>query len=192
MRRGVFGGSFDPVHLGHLTVAAAAADRLLLESVHFVPAREQPFKIGGHVATPGDRVAMLELALALADERFALDTRELEREGPSYTVDTLRSLRAEFPVDELCLLVGADTARDLLEWREAEAIPALARIIVLTRPGAEMPGLEEAGELLEVPRVDVSATEVRERVGRGEPIDDMVPLAVAEYIESHRLYSAGD
>ena len=190
MRRGVFGGSFDPVHLGHLIVVAAAADRLLLESVHFVPAREQPFKAGGHAASPEDRVAMLELALA--DERFVLDTRELDREGPSYTVDTLRALRAEFPADELCLMIGADAARDLPEWREAGAIPALARIVVLTRPGAEMPGLEKVGELLEVPRVDVSATEVRARVGRGEPIDDLVPLAVAEYIESHRLYSAGD
>lgn len=190
MRRGIFGGSFDPVHLGHLVVAAAAADRLLLESVHFVPAREQPFKVGGHAASPEDRVAMLELALA--DERFVLDTRELDREAPSYTVDTLRALRAEFPADELCLMVGADAARDLPEWREAEAIPALARIIVLTRPGAEGPGLEKVGEILEVPRVDVSATEVRERAGRGEPIDDLVPLAVAEYIESHRLYSAGD
>jgi nicotinate-nucleotide adenylyltransferase len=190
MRRGVFGGSFDPVHLGHLTVAAAAAERLALSWVHFVPARVQPFKAGSHEASPEDRVAMLRLALR--DPRFVLDTRELGREGASYTVDSLRELRAEYPGDELCLLIGADAARDLPGWREAEAIPTLSRVVVLTRPGVSPPSDTEAAEILEVPRVEVSATEIRARVRRGEPIRELVPAEVADYIEARGLYRTGD
>jgi nicotinate-nucleotide adenylyltransferase len=190
MRRGVFGGSFDPVHLGHLTVAGAAAERLALDCVHFVPARVQPFKAGRHEASAADRVAMLRLALG--DPRFLLDTRELEREGVSYTVDSLRELRAEYPRDELCLLVGADAARDLPTWREAETIPTLARVVVLTRPGVTPPADAMAAEVLEVPRVEVSATEIRHRVRRGESIRELVPADVADYIERQGLYRTGD
>ncbi len=191
MRRGVFGGSFDPVHLGHLIVASAAADSLRLDRVHFVPAHVQPFKANQHHAEPADRVAMLRAALS-HDERFVLDTREVDRAGVSYTADTLRALRAEFPGDALCLLVGADAARELPAWREASAIPDLAEVVVLTRPGEELPRHDLVARTLEVPAVDVSATQVRERVRRGEPIEELVPPAVAHYIESHRLYGLGD
>lgn len=191
MRRGIFGGSFDPVHLGHLIVASAAADALELDRVHFVPAHVQPFKADQHHASPADRLAMLGTALA-HDERFVLDTREIDREGISYTVDTLRAFAAEFPGDALSLLLGADAARDLPEWREAGAIPQLADVVVLTRPGEALPHHRVAGRTLSVPAVDVSATQVRERARRGEPIDELVPAAVAQYIESHRLYRAGD
>jgi nicotinate-nucleotide adenylyltransferase len=190
MRRGVFGGSFDPVHTGHLTVAAAAADRLELDRLHFVPALTQPFKARFHHAEPADRVAMLRLALE--DRRFVLDTREIEREGVSYTVDTLREMRAEFPEDRLSLLIGADAARDLPGWREAGAIAELARVVVLTRPGVEPPAHVWVAEVVEVPAVDVSASEIRARVARSETIEGMVPVSVAEYIESHRLYRTGD
>ena len=191
MRRGIFGGSFDPVHLGHLIVASAAADALELDRVHFVPTHVQPFKADRHHASPADRLAMLGAALA-HDERFVLDTREIDREGISYTVDTLRAFAAEFPGDALSLLVGADAARDLPEWREAGAIPQLADVVVLTRPGEALPPHQVAGRTLSVPAVDVCATRVRERARRGEPIDELVPAAVAQYIESHRLYRAGD
>ncbi|MFQ5810380.1 MAG: nicotinate-nucleotide adenylyltransferase [Armatimonadota bacterium] len=191
MRRGIFGGSFDPVHLGHLIVAGAAADRLRLDRVHFVPAWTQPFKGGGHHASPEDRLAMLQAALH-SDRRFVLDTREVARQGVSYTVDTLRELRAEFPDDELCLLVGADAAREMSAWHEADAILQLARIVVLTRPGVGATEQVDTAETLEVPRVDISATAIRERVRRGEPIRQLVPSEVADYIEAHRLYVAGD
>lgn len=187
MRRGVFGGSFDPVHQGHLTVAAAAADRLPLDRVHFVPAGQQPFKQGRHRASAADRVAMLELATA-HDERFVVDRREVDRDGPSYTVDTLRALQAEFPRDPLVFLLGADAARDLFGWHEAEEIPRLATVVVLTRPGADSPDLSLAHRVLDVPAVEVSATQVRERVARGESITRLVPPAVAQYIENHGLY----
>jgi len=190
MRRGVFGGSFDPVHTGHLTVAAAAADALGLDVVHFVPALTQPFKAGKHYAAPAQRVAMLELALE--DPRFVLDAREVERGGVSYTVDTLRELKAEFPQDRLSLMLGADAARDLPQWREAGAVAELARVVVLTRPGEALPSHELVAEAIEVPAVDVSASEIRARVASGEPIDGMLPAPVAAYIESHGLYRTGD
>jgi nicotinate-nucleotide adenylyltransferase len=187
VRRGVFGGSFDPVHQGHLKVAASAADQLALDVVHFVPARQQPFKVGAHRASSADRAAMLERALT-SDARFVLDRREVEREGPSYTVDTLGSLRAEFPGDRLFFLVGADAARELPQWHEAERLPELAEIVVLTRPGADPPGSALIDRVLVVPAAEVSATAVRERVRRGESIAGMVPDAVAEYIDGHGLY----
>ena len=171
-------------------MAAAAADRLALDWLHFVPALKQPFKGGRHFAPPGDRVAMLRLALE--DPRFLLDCREIEREGVSYTVDTLREIRAEFPDDQLSLLVGADAARDLPAWREASAIAALAQVVVLTRPGVEPQAHEPDAEVVAVPAVDVSASEIRARVARGEPVEGMVTASVAEYIESHGLYRTGD
>lgn len=191
MRRGIFGGSFDPVHQGHLIVASAAADALGLDRVHFVPAHVQPFKAARQHASPADRVAMLRAALS-HDERFVLDTREIDREGVSYTVDTLRAFTAEFPDDALSLLIGADAARDFPEWREASAIAQLADVVVLTRPGEQIPRGGPPGRVLRVPAVDVSATQVRERVRRGDPIEHLVPAAVARYIESHRLYRTGD
>lgn len=189
VRRGVFGGSFDPVHVGHLTVAAAAADRLPLDRVHFVPAREQPFKRGSHGASVEHRVAMLRAALTApaGDPRFVLDVREIERIGPSYTVDTLRSLTAEYPADQLFLLVGADAAAELPAWREAEAVRRLARLVVLMRPGTPPPA-RPAGRRLEVPPVEVSGTDIRRRVRRGESIRGLVPPAVADYIAAHGLY----
>ena len=187
MRIGVFGGSFDPIHRGHLIVAGAAADRLGLDRVHFVPARAQPFKAGRHGADAAERAAMVELAMA-ADRRFVLDRRELERDGPSYTVDTLRALRTERPADALFLLVGADAAQELPGWREADALPRHARIVVLTRPGVAPPPHPLCADSLEVPAVDLSATEIRERVRRGESIEGLVPAAVARYIEEHGLY----
>jgi nicotinate-nucleotide adenylyltransferase len=188
---GIFGGSFDPIHLGHLIVARSAAEQLRLEVVRFVPARIQPFKTDRQMATPEDRLAMLQLALA-DQPGFEVDDREIRRKGTSYTIDTLRELRAEAPEDQLCLLVGADAARELPDWREARLIPELSRIVVLTRPGVKYALGELEAELIEVPEIDISATEIRRRVRDGEPIDELVPPAVAEYIESHGLYSTRD
>lgn len=155
--------------------------------VHFVPAREQPFKVGRHQASAEHRAAMLE-AVTGVDPRFRVDLREIEREGPSHTVDTLRSLRVEYPGDALFLLVGADAANDLPEWREALEVGSLATVVVMTRPGTPVPEHELVQEVVEAPAVNISATRVRERVARGEPIEGLVPEVVAAYIESHGLY----
>lgn len=188
MKIGVFGGSFDPVHVGHLIVAEAAADALGLDRVLFVPAHIQPFKIGAHQASPDDRVAMLRAAVA-GNPRFLLDLREIKRGGPSYTSVTLRELADEHPADELCLMVGADAAKDLPHWHEVEEIPRSATIAVLSRPG-EVPRERFAGAVdVAVPAVDISATLVRERIRTGKSIRYLVPAAVADYIVKHSLYT---
>lgn len=189
MRIGIFGGTFDPIHRGHLIVARAAADQLRLDRVHFIPARVQPFKAEYQGASARDRAAMVRLAIA-DEPRFVLDERELQRDGPSYTIDTLRAVRTERPGDELFLLVGADTARDLPLWREAAAVARLARVAVLTRPGFALPEHPLIGEIVAVPSVDVSATLVRATARRGGSIRDLVPPAVAEYIAARGLYRA--
>lgn len=184
---GLFGGSFDPIHHGHLIVGRVVAEALGLTSLRFIPAREQPFKQGLHGAAPADRAAMLRLALA-GSPGFDLELSELARPGPSFTVDTLRELRAREPGAEFVLLLGADAAADLPAWHEADAVPGLARIVVFARPGTPVPELPQVAGTVRVPAVDISATEIRVRVRSGRPVRYWVPDAVAEYISAHRLY----
>ncbi len=188
MRLGIFGGSFDPIHIGHLIVAEAAADALRLDRVHFIPAYKQPFKTGSHFASPQDRAAMLRAALA-GNSRFGLDLREIERGGASYTADTLRDLRRELPYDELFLMVGADAAQELGQWHEAGELACLAEVVVLSRPGQQVSDCAVPCRFVEVPAIGVSASVVRDAVRRGSSIRYLVPSAVAEYIESHSLYT---
>ena len=183
---GVFGGSFDPVHFGHLVVAEQAAERLHLAQVRFVPARCHPFKAGHH-ASPEDRAAMV--AEAIQDNpRFVLDARELDRPAPSYTADTLRALGTESPGDALFLLLGADAAAELPAWHDADAIAKLATVAVVTRPGVVPPPHRLIRAVVEVPGIDISATAIRDAVRRGESIRYLVPPAVEAYITRHGLY----
>jgi nicotinate-nucleotide adenylyltransferase len=191
VRIGILGGSFDPVHFGHLIVAQEAAARLALDRVRLVVAGRQPFKREGHAAPAEDRLAMLCLAVA-GDPCLIADDREIRRPGPSYTIDTLRELRREQPGGALCLLIGADAAGDFPQWHEAETIPSLATVVVLTRPGTTVPDHPLIAQTLEVPAIDISATLVRARCRRGESIRYLVPDAVARYIAERRLYTAGD
>ncbi len=186
-RRGVFGGSFDPLHCGHLIVAESAADQLGLEEIRFVPAAQQPFKSAEQQTEPRHRVAMLRAALE-DNPRFVLDLCEIERGGVSYTVDTLRALRDEFPRDELFLLIGADAARDLAAWRAAERLPELATLVALTRHGIEEDLPTGIGRRVEVPAIGLSATEIRRAVGEGRSIRYVVPDVVRDYIAAHALY----
>jgi nicotinate-nucleotide adenylyltransferase len=191
MPLGIFGGSFDPVHRGHLVVAREAAERLALSRVHLIPAYEQPFKVGAHHASPAHRLAMLRLAVE-GDPRFVADAIEIDRGGVSYAIDTLRAFRTMYPEEALSLLVGADAAADLADWKDATEVAQLARVVVLTRPGTVLPDRSVGHEILDVPAVDVSATEVRRRVAMGEPIDGLVPPVVAQYIAAHGLYRTED
>jgi nicotinate-nucleotide adenylyltransferase len=184
---GLFGGSFDPVHHGHLIVGRVAAEALGLDSLRFVPAREQPFKRGMHGATAEQRAAMLDLAVADAPG-LAVERAELERPGPSYTVDTLRALHAREPGLRLTLLLGADAAAELEAWREAEEIPRLATVVVFARAGAPVPPSSLVARRIEVPAIEISATEIRRRVREGRSIRYWVPDPVAEYVTRHRLY----
>ena len=184
---GLFGGSFDPVHHSHLIVGKVAAEKLKLDSLRFMPAREQPFKVGKHHTSAEDRAAMLSLAVA-GMPGFSVELSELHRPGPSYTIDTLRQLHEREPGMEFVLLLGADAAADLPAWREAGRLRDLARIAVFARPGTPVADSPWMSSVIEVPAIDISATEVRRRARRGLSLRYWVPDSVAEYITRHRLY----
>ncbi len=194
---GILGGTFNPPHLGHLAVAVHARDELALGSVLLVPARIPPHKPTG--ADPGAelRVAMCR-ALVQGEADIAVSEEEIGREGPSYTVDTLRSMHASHPGAELTFVVGADTANTLPTWREPREIVRLARLAVASRDGSERGrvletvasvGGDDASVLfLEMGEVAVSSSLVRERVARSEPVEELTGPAVADYIARHGLY----
>lgn len=182
----LFGGSFDPVHVGHLVVAEAAAEQLGMP-IRFLPAREQPFKGAAHVATPAQRAAMLDLAVA-GNPRFTVERVELDLPAPSYTVPTLRALAAREPGNRFVLLLGADAARELPAWFEVEALPGLADVVAFARAGAEPLRQRLVSRVLEVPALDVSATDIRARVRAGRSIRYLVPEPVRAYIAEHGLY----
>lgn len=190
MRIGVFGGSFDPVHRAHLAVAEQAARELALDEIRFLPARLQPLKTDGPQAGADHRAAMLQAAIA-GKPGWTVDLREIHRPGPSYTVDTLRELKVERPRDQLFLLVGADSARDLPRWREADAVQRLATVVVVPRPGVSVAPLPPPALTLNLDPIDLSATAVRSALVKGQKIDHLVPAAVADYIAAHRLYRPG-
>ena len=188
MRLGIFGGSFDPPHLGHLLPVIDAAEALGLDAVRFVPAGEQPFKIGRATASAEHRLAMTELLVA-GVPGFAADSAEVARPGLSFMVDTLAHMVVAHPSAELVLLLGADAYGLFEEWREPERIRALATIAVLVR-GDDLP-IDPKGtpvQVLRTRRVDISSTELRARVADGRTIRGFMPDAVADYIARHRLY----
>ena len=184
---GLFGGTFDPVHHGHLMVAQVARETLRLAELRFVPAGIQPFKAGERVAPAADRVAMLRLALA-GVPGMGVETCEVEREGPSYTVDTLRTLEAREPGESFILLLGADAARDVPRWREADEVLRRAKVAVLTRPGYEALSAPWVSAVVPVPALDLSATDLRRRAAAGRSLRYFVPDAVANYVAARGLY----
>ena len=188
MRIGVFGGTFDPPHTGHLVVASDACQALGLDRVLWIPSAVPPHKVRTVRAPAETRLALVRAAID-GDPRFEADDLELRRAGPSYTVDTLRELAARHPGAELVLLIGADNLREIPGWREPEGILALARVAVLSRDGATVPPDSPIpATSVAVTRVDVSATEVRRRAAAGETIRYLVPDAVRALIERGGLY----
>lgn len=187
MRLGLFGGTFDPPHAGHLLVASDAFEQLSLDKLVFVPNATQPLKADRPTASAADRLEMVRL-VCQGDARFGVDAIEVDRGGLSFTVETLRAYRDRHPDAALFLLIGEDAAQTLPSWREPAAILELAEVIVLTRgEGAD----GAPGRRLHTRRIDISATEIRRRVRAGRSIHGFVADDVARYIESHRLYTAG-
>lgn len=184
---GLFGGSFDPIHHGHLLVAQAVCDALALEQLRFVPAREQPFKQGQHATDGATRARMVALAIA-GEPRFRLEPIELDRPGPSYTIDTLRQLQQQEPGQRWALLLGADSARDLPLWREAAELHRLAELVVFARAGVEAPALPWPVRTVTVPAIEISATHIRRRAAAGQSLRYWVPNPVAEVIQQEGLY----
>jgi nicotinate-nucleotide adenylyltransferase len=198
---GLFGGTFDPPHAGHLIVAQDAALALGLDRILFIPAAQPPHKLESPVTGAVLRLRMLELAIG-DDSRFGIEHAELERSGPSFTVDTLRALHEAAADVDLTLLMGADQYAEFPTWREPEEIRRLARLAVLMREGttgaAAVPGASwrpAASEMADgvlsvaVTRIDISSTVVRRRVAEGVPIRYLVPPAVERFIHEQRLYS---
>ena len=183
MRTALFGGSFDPIHHGHLILAREALERLALDRVVFIPAAQSPFKLDRAPAPATVRLAMVRAAIE-GEPRFECDDSEVLRAGPSYTVDTVEAWRARVPGDELFYFIGEDNVRDLPAWRRSAELRAMVKFIVFGRDGADA-----AHGMPVIPRrVDISATEVRKRVAEGRSIRYLVPEAVREIIEAHRLY----
>ena len=189
MRLGIFGGSFDPPHVGHLLVAVDSYEQLGLDRLVFVPAAMQPLKVNRSAASPADRLELVRLLVG-QDPRFEVDPVEIERRGLSYTVDTLETYARRFPDAERFFLIGSDALETFGAWREPDRILGLAGLVVLRRPGSP-PGaatVPRGARTLVTRLVDVSSTEVRERIRAGKSIRGFVPESVAEFIDSKRLY----
>ena len=197
-RLGIFGGTFDPPHNGHLLAATDAAEALGLDRVWFVPNATQPLKGPGY-GSPADRLAMVRLLVG-PDSRFGVDALEIERDGLSYTVDTVAAFAARYPDASRFLLVGADVKATFSNWREPRRIMQLAELVILQRAPDIRDDEADAGtrdvadpyldgvRRLHTRRVDMSSTEIRDRVRTGKPIRGFVPDAVAEYIAAAGLY----
>lgn len=189
MKIGLFGGTFDPPHIGHLIAAQDACTALSLDRFLFIPAAVPPHKRDAGVSSQEIRLAMLKAAVA-GNPAFEISETELRRTGPSYTVETLRQLATKFPDDELFLLIGVDQVRDFGTWREPDEIMKLARVVMVTRGGEDEPGAQSryVTHTVNVTRIDVSSTMIRARVAAGESIRYLVPDAVAEIIAREGLY----
>lgn len=201
-RIGILGGTFNPVHLGHLFMANEVAWRLALDRVLMIPCCQPPHKPGADVAPAADRLAMVRAAVA-GNPRLDASDLEIRRGGVSYTIDTLAELARADAAAERFLIVGADSIAELPSWHRAAEIASLAQWVLVARPGYDFGAVKLLAPILpaggverlrrfclEVPALDVSATDLRRRLRAGEPIRYLVPDAVATYIETRRLFAA--
>jgi nicotinate-nucleotide adenylyltransferase len=196
MRTGILGGTFNPPHLGHLVAAQEAYRELALDQIMLIPAGLPPHKPVDDEPGPEHRLELCRLAVG-DDERFSVSDLELRRDGPSFTVDTLKALRSHSPSDDLFLILGGDIAAGLPKWHEPERVLELATVAIAKRRGttkaavldalAQLEGGERA-QFFQMPRIGISSTMVRRRVRAGQPIRYFVPDGVMHYIETHGLY----
>jgi nicotinate-nucleotide adenylyltransferase len=189
------GGTFDPIHHGHLVAASEVAHFFALDEVVFVPTG-QPWQKGNrHVSRPEDRYLMTVIATA-SNPRFSVSRIDIDRPGPTYTIDTLRELRALYGASaELFFITGSDALRQLMSWQDAEQLFDLAHFVGCTRPGHRLSGAGlpvDRVSLVEIPALTISSTACRERVAKGEPIWYLVPEGIVQYIAKRGLYQRGD
>ena len=188
-RIGLFGGSFDPIHMGHLLVAVAAREELGLDRLFFVPAAQSPFKPERQPTPATQRLRLLRLALA-GMAWCEIDEQEIKRGGISYTIDTVKDYTRRFPKADLFYLVGADHATQLHKWRAADELAQLVQFVVIPRPGQAstvVPQPFRSQQLTGFPAA-ISSSEIRARVRKGLPLEPLVPAAVAEAIRNNGLY----
>jgi len=198
MRVGVFGGTFDPIHIGHLVAAEETRVQLRLERVVFVPAGLPPHKLANHISPVEHRLAMVQLAIA-SNPYFTVSRVDIDRFGPCYTVDTMELLRDEWgPGVELYFIMGSDSLADILTWYKPERLIRLCRLAVVKRPGYNvdikeldrlLPGIASRVQFINSPLIDVASCDIRRRVREGLSIKYQVPEAVERYIYEHGLYS---
>jgi len=188
-RIGLFGGSFDPIHLGHLLMAEAAREELELDRLFFIPAAQSPFKPESKPSPPAERIRLLRLALAGKDW-CEVDPQEVDRGGVSFTIATLKDYKRRFPEAQLFYLIGADHVPQLPKWRDANELAKLAEFVAVPRPGEAQPAFPNPfrGRALAGFPFGVSSSQIRSRVKAGLPIVHLVPAAVAEAIRNNRLY----
>jgi nicotinate-nucleotide adenylyltransferase len=196
-RIGIYGGTFDPIHIGHLAIAEDARHALGLDYVIFIPAARQPLKDDRQGASPAQRLAMVQLACG-ENPHFVVSDVDLRRPPPSYTLDTLVTLRAESdPAADLVFILGADAARDLPRWHRAAEIIRLVRLAIVGRPGyhlnlatleADLPGIGARSTIIDGPRLEVSSSDLRARLTAGRPARYQIPDPVLAYIAEHGLY----
>jgi len=198
MNIGVLGGTFDPIHVGHLALAEEVRAGLDLAEVLFVPAGQPWLKADNPISPAEHRVEMVRLAIA-DKPYFKLSTIEVERSGPTYTVDTIAELKAQLGSgDELFFILGWDNLAGLSQWRQPSRLITMCRLVVVPRPGyllpdlealeASVPGLSQRVTLMDRPEIDISASAIRDRVARGSSVRHLVPEPVDEYIRQHKLY----
>lgn len=190
LRIGILGGTFDPIHEGHLALAKAACDQLKLDRLIFVPACTHPFESKRLVlASPEERLDMTRLAAA-SKPKFEVSDVELKRGGVSYTVDTLRHFRKQYPApNELFFITGGDWGKNLSQWKEIDTIFSLAYFVVARRPGFDTSGLSPKVRFLDFVPLDISSTAIRDALKKGKPLEPVVSKPVLDYIQKHRLYS---
>lgn len=187
-RVGVMGGTFDPIHHGHLVAASEVAQSFGLDEVIFVPTG-QPWQKGP--VSPAEHRYLMTVVATASNPRFTVSRVDIDRPGPTYTIDTLRDLKAERPDDELYFISGADAIAQILTWHDVEQLWELAHFVAVSRPGHELSitGLPKGDvSLLEVPALAISSTDCRSRVSRGFPVWYLVPDGVVQYISKHHLY----
>ncbi len=198
MKTALYGGSFDPPHLGHLAIARQVLERFAVDRLVFLPASHSPLKVGTPTATDAQRLEMLCLATG-GERRFAVSDFELRKGGISYTVDTLRAWQRQEPDTNLLFIAGMDSLLTLHAWREPLEIVRLCRFVTFRRPGFPLPSPEELklppdiarqllGQVIDGPLVDISSSDIRERAAKGESLDGLVPHPVATYIAANGLY----
>ena len=203
-RIGIFGGTFDPVHLGHLLIAQQALEQFSLTQIRWIPAATAPHEQLKNSSPAMHRLAMLQLAIC-GNPQFVCDDCELKRGGKSYTIDTLKELAGKFPESEFVLLIGADSLREFSKWRSPDEICRMARVVVVHRGGQQPVELTlltqflptpkpveqlQREHLLIMPQVEISSSDIRQRVQQARSIRYQVPAAVEAYIAEHNLYQA--
>lgn len=198
MKIGILGGSFDPIHMGHLILGENVRDSLKLDKVIFIPTGINPFKGNRNTTSPTQRLEMIKLAIE-SNPHFTISTIEIEREGISYTIDTIKSLKGRYKEDDLYFIIGSDIIFQIEKWKDIQQLVKLCKFALVNRPGKELKEIDNKVEELSLkynifferissPFIDISSTDIRNRVRKKQSIKYLVPPKVEDYIIKHKLY----